>query len=64
MLFQHTIGLPRKELEEKPIFDYQKLLYDNLLVLNMNNQLKYDFKFKYLWVKKATGLVLQDCFLG
>ena len=29
--FNHIIGLPRKEETEKPIFDYQKLLYDSLL---------------------------------
>lgn len=30
--FNHIIGLPRKEGIEKPIFDYQKLLYDNLMI--------------------------------
>jgi hypothetical protein len=31
--FNHIIGLPSKEKEEKPIFDYEKLLlYDVLLI--------------------------------
>jgi hypothetical protein len=29
--FNHIIGLPIKEGLEKPIFDYQKLLYEALL---------------------------------
>jgi hypothetical protein len=29
--FNHIIGLPLKEGVEKPIFDYQKLLYDSCL---------------------------------
>lgn len=28
--FNHIIGLPRKDGTEKPIFDYQKILYDAL----------------------------------
>ena len=30
--FNHIIGLPKKENKEKPMFDYEKLLYDSLLV--------------------------------
>jgi hypothetical protein len=30
--FNHIIGLPTKEGLEKPIFDYQELLYEALLV--------------------------------
>jgi hypothetical protein len=29
--FNHIIGLPTKEGVEKPIFDYEKILYDALL---------------------------------
>ena len=54
--FNHIIALPKKERDEKPIFDYQKLLYDNLLIPNINNPFHHDFKHKHLWVKKATGL--------
>jgi hypothetical protein len=30
--FNHIIGSPRKDGIEKPIFDYEKLLYDSLLI--------------------------------
>jgi hypothetical protein len=30
--FNHVIGLPRKDGIEKSIFDYEKLLYDSLLI--------------------------------
>jgi hypothetical protein len=59
--FNHIIGLPTKEGMEKAIFDYEKILYDALLVndvLNHNN-----FKRKHLWVKKATGLGVTEFFL-
>ncbi len=61
--FNHIIGLPTKGTRGKPIFDYQKLLYDNLLIPNINNPLKHDFKDKHLWVKKATGLGVTEFFL-
>jgi hypothetical protein len=62
--FNHIIvGLPTKEQKEKPIFDYQKILFDTLITLdsnNNNNQLNLSFKHKHLWVKKATGLGVTD----
>src|SRR3954449_8055729 len=45
--FNHIIGLPTKEGLEKPIFDYQELLYEAL----------------HLWIKKATGLGITEFFL-
>jgi hypothetical protein len=54
--FNHIIGLPIKDKVEKPLFDYEKLLYDSLLVPDFYNPLQYTFKSKHLWVKKATGL--------
>jgi hypothetical protein len=52
----HIIGLPTKDKEEKPMFDYEKLLYDTLLTSDVYNPLNHNFKHKHLWVKKATGL--------
>jgi hypothetical protein len=54
--FNHIIGLPRKDGIEKSIFDYEKLLYDSLLIPEFYNPSKHNFKDKHLWVKKATGL--------
>jgi hypothetical protein len=54
--FNHIIGLPRKDGIEKSIFDYEKLLYDSLLIPEFCNPSKHNFKEKHLWVKKATRL--------
>jgi hypothetical protein len=61
--FNHIIGLPTKEREEKAIFDYEKILYDSILVNESYNTLNYSFKHKHLWVKKATGLGVTEFFL-
>jgi hypothetical protein len=61
--FNHIIGLPTKERVEKPIFDYQKILYDALLISDNYNSLNHDFNHKHLWVKKATGLGVTEFFL-
>ena len=61
--FNHIIGLPTKEGLEKPIFDYEKILYDALLVPNLQNSLNHTFKNKHLWIKKATGLGVTEFFL-
>jgi hypothetical protein len=62
--FNHIIGLPRKDGKtEKPMFDYEKLLYDSLLTPEFYNPLQHTFKHKHLWVKKATGLGVTEFFL-
>ncbi|MFL6317242.1 MAG: hypothetical protein ACJ73C_10985, partial [Nitrososphaeraceae archaeon] len=58
--FNHIIGLPTKEGMEKAIFDYEKILYDSLLD---NESYNAAFKYKHLWVKKATGLGVTEFFL-
>jgi len=45
------------------MFDYEKLLYDSLLVPDIYNPLQHIFKQKHLWVKKATGLGVTEFFL-
>ena len=39
--FNHIIGLPRKDGKEKPMFLYEKLLYDSLLVPDFYNPLQH-----------------------
>ena len=46
---------------EKPIFDYEKLLYDSILVNDIISN--HSFKHKHLWVKKSTGLGVTEFFL-
>jgi hypothetical protein len=63
--FNHIIGLPTKEGMEKAMFDYEKILYDSILVNDCCNSLNHNhsFKHKHLWVKKATGLGVTEFFL-
>lgn len=49
--FNHAIGLPKKDGNEYPLFDYEKMLY---------NALAYH---KYVWVKKASGLGVTEFML-
>ncbi|MFL6432366.1 MAG: hypothetical protein ACJ71O_01365, partial [Nitrososphaeraceae archaeon] len=59
--FNHIIGLPTKEGMEKAMFDYEKILYDSIFLVN--DVLNHSFKHKHLWVKKATGLGVTEFFL-
>jgi hypothetical protein len=60
--FNHIIGLPTKEGLEKAMFDYEKILYDYILVNDALDH-NHNFKHKHLWVKKATGLGVTEFFL-
>ena len=71
---QHIIGLPKKDGIEKPLFDYENLLYRALLTpgyLNSSpssltrkpDNVMHSFKEKHLFVKKATGLGITEFFL-
>jgi len=60
--FNHIVGLPTKDKQERPIFDYQKILFDTLQIPD-SNLLNHNFKHKHLWVKKATGLGVTEFFL-
>jgi hypothetical protein len=61
--FNHLISLPTKNGEEKPLFDYEKLLYYSLLDNDYSNVLEHTFKHKHLWVKKSAGLGVTEFFL-
>jgi hypothetical protein len=61
--FNHIIGLPTKEGMEKAMFDYEKLLYDSIFLVDDVLNHNYSFKHKHLWVKKATGLGVTEFFL-
>jgi hypothetical protein len=49
--FNHAIGLPQKDGQSFPLFDYEQMLYDTL----QSN--------KHLWIKKATGLGVTEFML-
>jgi hypothetical protein len=52
--FNHIIGLPNRDGNDKPFFDYQQIIFDSLVTQNSN---------KYLWIKKATGLGISEFML-
>ena len=45
------------------MFDYERLLYEALLIQDNTNPLNHDFKHKHLWAKKATGLGVTELML-
>jgi hypothetical protein len=49
--FNHIIRLPKKNDEDKPFYDYEKLLFDTLQ------------QHKHVWIKKATGLGITEFML-
>ena len=55
--FNHIVKCPTKDGKEFPLFDYEKILYDNLMIQDNT------FKDKHLWVKKATGLGVTEFML-
>lgn len=55
--FNHIVGLPQKDREEFPLFDYEEILFDVLMSFDGS------FKDKHLWIKKATGLGVTEFML-
>jgi hypothetical protein len=52
--FNHIIGLPQKNGVYKPLYDYERLIFDSLVTRNSN---------KHIWIKKATGLGISEFML-
>ena len=57
--FNHIIGLPQKDGIDKPLFDYEKIIFDSLVTQNGNTS----SHSKHLWIKKATGLGMSEFML-
>ena len=57
--FNHIIGLPQKNGNDKPLYDYERIIFDSLVThygnANTGN--------KHLWIKKATGLGVSEFML-
>jgi hypothetical protein len=66
--FNHIIGLPSKENKEKPLYDYEKIIFDSLSrsIIFSNNvdttTITSNYN-KHLWIKKATGLGITEFML-
>jgi hypothetical protein len=52
--FNHIIGLPQKDGVDKPLHDYEQIIFDSLVTSNGN---------KHIWIKKATGLGISEFML-
>jgi hypothetical protein len=52
--FNHIIGLSQKYGNDKPLYDYEQIVFD-LLVTHDGN--------KHIWIKKATGLGISEFML-
>ena len=52
--FNHIICLPQKDGIDKPLYDYEQIIFDSLVTQTSN---------KHLWIKKATGLGISEFML-
>jgi hypothetical protein len=52
--FNHIIGLPQKDGDDKPLYDYEQIIFDSIVTPKGN---------KHLWIKKATGLGVSEFML-
>jgi hypothetical protein len=50
----HIISLPQKDSHDKPLYDYEQIIFESLVAQNTN---------KHLWIKKATGLGISEFML-
>ena len=57
--FNHIIRLPQKDNVDKPLYDYQRVIYDSLVTHDGNT----NSSKKHLWIKKATGLGISEFML-
>src|SRR5438093_2171037 len=56
--FNHIIGLPKREAVDKPLYDYEKIIFDDLDTKNGNTN-----HSKHIWIEKATGLGISEFML-
>ena len=54
--FNHIIGLPQKDSIGKPLYDYEKIIFDSLVAYAFDIKNNINSSNKHLWIKKATGL--------
>jgi hypothetical protein len=55
--FNHIIGLPHKDGNDKPLYDYEQIILDSLVIHDSNDNKKH------LWIKEATGLGISEFIL-
>jgi hypothetical protein len=57
--FNHIIGLPQKDGTDKPLYEYEEIIFDSLVTYDGNTN---SYR-KHLWIKKATGLGVSEFML-
>jgi hypothetical protein len=57
--FNHIVSLPQKDNIYKPLYDYEKIIFESLVTQDGNTG-SYN---KHLWIKKATGLGISEFML-
>jgi hypothetical protein len=57
--FNHIIGLHERNGVDKPLYEYEKIIFDSLVTKNGNA----NSSNKHLWIKKATGLGVSEFML-
>jgi hypothetical protein len=63
--FNHVIRLPQRNGVNKPLYDYEKIIFDCLTLSffdTQNGNIDSSSK-KHLWIKKATGLGISEFML-
>jgi hypothetical protein len=61
--FNHIIGLPQKDGNDKPLYDYEEIIFDTLVTHKNGNDNHFSSGKKHLWIKKATGLGISEFML-
>jgi hypothetical protein len=61
--FNHIIGLPQKGSVDKPLYDYEGIIFDALVTQDGNVNPSFSSGSKHLWIKKATGLGISEFML-
>jgi hypothetical protein len=62
--FNHIIGLPQKDAVDKPLYDYEKIIFDSLIASSSDIESgNINANKKHLWIKKATGLGISEFML-
>ena len=60
--FNHIIGLPQRNGEYKPLYDYEKIVFDSLVTQTGNDNYS-TLDNKHIWIKKAAGLGISEFML-
>jgi hypothetical protein len=62
--FNHVIGLPKKDGNDKALYDYEEMIFNSLIASSSETQNgNANSSNKHIWIKKATGLGISELML-